>query len=425
MLPENENDDLGKENKPATNGKPATKTRTRVPKQKTLKPVIFFEDSSTAKQREKLPARSSGVTQKSARTLRNKTTQKDTSSRHKASEHESLPRIDSPGNYSQLHEVSVNRKQENAGVKNIKALTPNVIVDKETNSTYLGLQGLDVSVNGITTEVSEITEALPASEQVGQLNGKTVPTQHSCNTHAPVPKAPRSLRTYSRLNSKAMLQEKSQTSQKNVNKGAVVNRPKDDDSMHKKTVKTYGKQACSSGKGIKKISTDSTQAARKTRVGGKSDGIHASTSSPYKSSEKENSNEALITHMENLVFESKKDKCSDASGVEKVSTRGSQFLFTPSGKTVRKERDETIAASSSPEELHICARQTNKHSKINKDKKCKVIPSSASEDETPPDLKLDTGNEEAAATLKGTKPKKGVRSSKRRQVPLRHHFILN
>jgi hypothetical protein len=72
------------------------------------------------------------------------------------------------------------------------------------------------------------------------------------------------------------------------------------------------------------------------------------------------------------------------------------------------------------------ARQTNEQSKKNKEKewKEKVIPSSASEDETPPDLKADIGSEEEA-TLQRIKPKKGVSASKKRRLPVRHHFILN
>lgn len=443
ILPENENGDSGKENKPTANGRSVMKTRIHAHKQKASKTVIFFEDSPTVTQREKLRTSSSRVTQKSSRTLRSKTSEKDTHSRHGVSEHESLSsvcqvlefRIDSPGNYSKIHQVSVNRKQENTSVRNKKTLTPNVIVDEETNFTYLGLQGLDISINDINNEVFETTESLPASEQAGHLNRKPSTSENSCNMHAPELKAPRSLRTYSRQNHKAQLKQKSQASQDVLNEEAVVNRPKDDVSMSAKNAKTAGKQACSSRKGVKKMSPDSSQVARKTRGRGKSDGSHASTSGRCKSSEKENSEEALITHMENLVLDSKKDKPNNANDGKEVNTRGKtykktnkgpQFLFTPSRKVVRKEHDETIVPSSSPDEqLDVYGRQTNKQSKRNKEKerKKKVIPSSASEDETP-HLKSDISNEEEA-TLQRIKPRKGVSSSKKRRLPVRHRFILN
>jgi hypothetical protein len=428
-LPENENDDLGKENTPTATRKPATKTRIRAHKQQKPKTVFFWEDCPISAQKEKLPTINSGVTQKSGRTLRSKTSQKETHSRHTASKHESLSsmsqlletRIDGPGNYSKIHEVSVNRKQENTSVRNVKALTPNVI-DEETNSTNLGLQGL---------------EPLPVLEEAARLNRKPSTSEIFCNTHTPVLKAPRSLRTYTRQNNKVQLKEKSQTSQKIVNEEAVVKRPKDDESMHKKIVGNSGKQACSSRKGVKKISPHSSQSERKTRGGGKSDGSHASASSPCKSSGKENSNVALMTQMENLVLESEKDKCSKSNDVEqasskgmscKKSNKGSQFLFTPSGKTVRKEHDETIVVSSSPDEqVDVCAKQSIKHPKKKKEKewKEKVIPSSASEDEMPPELKSDTSNEEEEVALKKIMPKKGVSLSKKRRLPLRHRFLLN
>lgn len=382
------------------------------------------------------------MTQKSSRTLRSKTSQKETHSRHRVSEHESLSsvcqvlefKIDSPGNSSKIHQVSVNRKQENTSVRNKKTLTPNVIVDEETDFTYLGLQGLDISISDFNNEVFETRESLPASEQAGQLNRRPSTSENSCNMHAPELKAPRSLRTYSRQNNKAQLKDKSQTSQEVLNKEAVVNRPKNDDSMSEKNAKTAGKQACSSKKGVKKMSSDSSQVARKTRGRGKSDGSYASTSGRCKSSEKENSDEALITHMENLVLDSEKDKCNNASDGEKVNKRGKtyknankgpQFLFTPSRKVVRKEHDETIVQSSSPDEqLDVYGRQTNKQSKKKeKEQKEKVIPSSASEDDTP-HMKSDISNEEEA-TLQRIKPKKGVSSSKKRPLPMRHRFILN
>lgn len=443
-LPENENDDLGKENKPTANRKCATKTRIRAHKQQKSRTVGFLGDCPTAAQREKLPTISSGVTQKSGRTLRSKTSEKETHSRHRASKHEFLSsishlletRIDGPGNYSKIHEVSVHKKQENTWVRNVKALPPTVIGDEETNSTYLGLQGLRLSNNDINSKEFETTEPLPASEEAGRLNRKPSTSEIFCNTHSPVLKASRSLRTYTRQNNKAQLKEKSQTSQKIVNEEAAVKRPKDDESMHKKIVGNSGKQACSSRKGVKKISPHSSQSERKTRGGGKSDRSHASTLSPCKSSEKENSNVALITQMENLVLESEKVKCSKSNDVEEASSRGisckktnkgSQFLFTPSRKTVRKEHDKTIVVSSSPDEqLDICAKQSIKHPKKAKGWKEKVIPSSPDEDEMPPDLKSDTSNEvEEEATLKKIKPKKGVSSSKKRQLPLRHRFILN
>ncbi|PNF23528.1 hypothetical protein B7P43_G05592 [Cryptotermes secundus] len=438
ILPEIENGDPGKENKRTANGRSVTKTRIRAHKQKASKTVTFFEDSPAVSQREKLPASNSGVAQKSSRALRSKTSQKETHSKHGVSEHESLSsvcevlefRIDSPGNHFEIHQVSFNRKQENTSVRNKKTLSPNVIVDEETNFIYLGLQGLDVSINDINNEVFETTESQPVSKQAGQLNRKPNTSENSCNIHAPELKAPRSLRTYSRQNNKAQMKERSQTFKEVLNEEAVVRRPKDDDSMSEKNAKAAGKQACSSRKAVKKTS-DSSQVARKTRGRGKSDCSHASESDRCKSSEKENSDEALITHMENLVLDSRKDECSNANDGEKFNTKSktykktnkvSQCLFTPSRKVVRKEHDETLVPSSSPDEqLDVYGRQTNKQSK--KEWKEKVIPSSASEDETP-NLKSDISNEEEATLLR-IKPKKGVSSSKKRRLPVRHRFILN
>jgi hypothetical protein len=421
VIPDNDNDDLGKGNKPTANGKPATKTRFHAHKQQKPTAVIFFEDSPITAKREKPPTGSSGVTQKSGKTLRSKTSQKETHSGHRASKHESLSsvshslkiRVESPGNCSKVHEVSVNRKQEKTLIRNVKALTPNVIVDEETNSTCL-----------------EIAEPLPASERAGQLNRNT--SEISCITHASVLKAPRPLRTYTKQNNKAQLKEKSQTSQKIMTEEAFVNRPNDDESIHKKNAENSGKPAQSSRKCVKKTSY-SSQSARNTNGGGKSDGNRASASYPCKSSEKENSNEALITHTENLVLESEKNGCSNDNDVEQASSRrisykktnkGSKFLFTPSRKPVRKEHDETIVISSSPDEqLDICAKEPIKQPKRKNRWTEKVIPSSASENETLSKLKSDTSNEKEAK-LKEIKPKNVVSSSKKRQL-LRHNFILN
>jgi hypothetical protein len=421
------------------NGKSFQKTKIHAHKQKQSKPLIVYEDSPTTAQTEKLQVRNSRVKQKSVRTLRSKTSQKETSSRHQVSEYESLSkvcqaiefRIDSPDSCSKIHQSFIkNRKQGNSSANNIKAVTPNVVNDEGVNLTNLGLQGLDISISGIVNEVFETSETVPASKQAGTLNRKASASQIFNDMHAPVLKASRQLRTYSRQNSKAQFSDKNKTSQEET-----INRVKDDACMDNEKAVTAGKQTRPSNKGKEKTSPSSSLTARKTKGRGKSVCSHETMSVSSKPALQGNSNEALIKDMENLVLDSEKIKLSNGNDARKNSTegkykktkKGPQFLFTPSRKNYRKECDETIVSSSSDEHLDTYARQTNEQSKKNKGNewKKKMIPSSsASEDET--SSKLETGiNSEEETTLPRIKSKKVVSTSKKRQLPLRHRFILN
>jgi hypothetical protein len=480
VLPEAENDDTGKENKQTVNGKTIQKANIHYNKQKQSKPLIVYEDSPTTAQIEKILVSNSKVKQKSVRTLRSKkTSQKEASSRHRVSEYESLSkvcqalefRIDSPDSCFKTHQSSIkNRKQGLSSANNKKAVTPNLVNEEGVNLTYLGLQGLDVSISDIDNEVFQTSETLLASKQAGTLNRKASTSEIFCDMHVPVLKSCRQLRTYSRQNSKSQFIDKNRTSQEAVSEG-IINRVKVDGPMNNENTVTAGKETCSSDKGSEITFPDSSLTARKTKGRGKSVCSYASVSVSSKSSLQENSNETLIKDMENLVLDPDKVSLSSGNDISKNSTKeegykknmkGPQFLFTPSRKNVRKVHDETIALSSSPDEHLDSAGQTNKQSKKNKGnewKKKVIISSSASEDETSSKLEADINSEEAAAlprikskkvvstskmrqlplkqletdinseeeavALPRIKSKKVVSASKRRRLPLRHHFILN
>jgi hypothetical protein len=389
ILPETENDESLKENKQAVNGKSIQKTtKDHAHKQKHSKAVLFYEDSPTTVQTENLPVSNSRVKQKSVRTLRSKTSEKEISSRHGVSEYESLTkvcqalefRIDSPDSCSKICQSSVKNRKQHSSAKNIKVVTPNLINNEGVNFT---------------------------------------------------------IRTYSRQNSKPQFSDKNKASQEVVNEDETVNRVRDDASMGNGKTRTAGKQACSSNEGLEKTSSKSSQIARKTKGRGKSVSSYIPTSVASESSLQGNSNEALITDMENLVLDSEKIKLSDGNDARKNSTKGKgyeetkkgpQFLFTPSRINTRKEHDETIVPSSSPDEhVDAYARQTNVQLKKNKksERKKKVIPSSSSsEDETSSKLERDINSEEEAA-LPRIMSRKAVSTSKKRNLPLRHRFILN
>lgn len=406
VLTEIENDDSGKANKQTANEKSVHRTKkNHANSQKQPKTIIVFEDSPTTAQGEKLPLSNSRGKQRSIRTLKSKTSQKETYSRHRMSEHDSLSKvcqalefnIDSPDNCSKIHQPSAKNRKQIPFNSNVEDLPPNVIDDKGINLTYLGLQGLHISNHDNNNDVLETLDIVAYLKQVETLNIKPGTSEIFHDKHAPVLKATKPLRTYSRQNSENRFTDKSKTSQKSVDEEEAVKKVMDNGKT-----KTARKQTCSARKGVKKMSPCASLTARKTRGRGKYVCSYSSTSVSSKSPLQGNSNETVITDMENLALDSEKIKLfNDNDSVQdnkrmkdyKKVKKGLEFLFTPSRKNVKKECDETIVSSSSPDEhLNICVRQSTLHLKNNKGNewKEKVIPSSsASEDDSPPNLKPD------------------------------------
>jgi hypothetical protein len=429
VLPENENDDSEKENKQTVNGTSIKKTRSRTRKQKQSKTVTVFEDSPTVTQIGKLPPNSSRVNQRPTRTLRSKTSHKE--ARHGSSEHESLSkvcqaleiRIDSPGGSSDIRQFSYENRKQGSSINNTKALPTHVIDGDETDLAYFGFEGLDVSISDINNEVFEITASVPASKQVGPIH------REPGAKHASVLKAPK-LRTYSRQNSTVRFKNKCQTSQDDENEGGTVTTLMED-----QKTKTAGKQLRSSSKGIKKISPDSSVTAKKTRGRGKSVASYASMAGSSKCSLHKNLNEDLIKDMASIILESEKFKLGSANDTTENSENGkahikvkkaTEFLFTPSRTNARKEHDETIVPSSPDEHLDSSRKTTvqPKENEGNEWRRKVVSSSSASEEEKPSNLKALISSDKDT-TFQKIKPRKGVSSSKKKQLLLKHPFILN
>lgn len=429
VLPENENDDSEKENKQTLNGTSVKKTRIHTRKQKQSKTMIVFEDSPTVAQIGKLLPSSSNVKERSTRTLRSKTSHKAT--RYGASEHESLSKvcqaleikIDSPGGSSEIHQFSVENRKESSSVNNTKALPTHVIDGDEVDAAYLGLEGLDVSISDINNEVFEITDSVPASKQAGPIR------RELGAKYASVLKAPE-LRTYSRQNNTVQFKNKCQTSQEDETEGGIITAVKEN-----KTTKMAGKQSRSSSKGMNKMSPDSSLTAKKTRGRGKSAASSASMSGSSKSALHKNLKENLIKDMANITLESENFKLGNANDTTENSKEGkshtkvkkaSEFLFTPSRTNARKKHNETIVPSSPDEHLDTSRKTTvqPKEKKGNERRKKVVSSSSASEEEKLSNLKALVSSDKDT-TLQEMKPRKGVSSSKKKQVLLRHPFILN
>lgn len=478
VLPENENDDSEKENKQTKKGTSVKKTRINTHKQKQSKTVTVFEDSPTVAQIGKLPPSSSRVQKRSTRALRNKTSHKE--ARHGASEHESLSkvcqtleiRIDSPGGHSEIQFSAQNRKQSSS-VKNTKALPTHVTDGNETDVENLVCEGLDVSISDINNEVFEITDSVPASEQAGKVNREPGASEIGAKL-ASVVKAPK-LKTYARQKSTFQF-KKCQMSREDENRGDSVTTVK----KNQKT-KNTGKQSCSSGKGIRKMSPDSSLTSKETRNRGKSVASYVSMSGSSKSLLHENLSVDLIKEMASINLDSKKLELGSASqttekgkeGKSHRSVKASEFLFTPLRTRARKQHDETIVPSS-PDEHHDASRKTTVLPEVNKgpEQRKKVVHSSSSseEEEKPPNLKAyissdrdktlqkitvlreeNKGTErrkkavlsscsssekkpsnlqacissENNTTLQKMKQRKGVSSSKKKQLLPRHPFILS
>ncbi|KDR18757.1 hypothetical protein L798_06435 [Zootermopsis nevadensis] len=440
VLPETKNDDSRKGNKQTVNRKSIQEKKNYALKQEQLKPLIVYEDSPIVAKTKKPPVSKSRVKQNSVRTLRSKTSQKETSTRHRVSEYESLNKVcqaleftnDSPVRFSKIHQSSIkNRKKGDSSVNNVKGVTPNVTNDEGINLAHLGLQGLDVSLSDSDNEVFGISETVPALKQTGALNGKASTSEIFSDVDAPVLKASRPLRSYSKQNSKAQFTDKNKTSQEAVSEEERINSMKDISPVDNEKTIVARKQPCTSKKGVENIFPDSALTVRKTRGRGKSSSRYASSSVSSKISLKGNVNQALITDMENLVLDSENNsndarKSSTKGKGYKGTKKGSQVLFTPSRKNSKKEHDLTIVSSSSLDELFdTYERQTNRQSK-DKGYECKkkVIVSSASEDET--SSKFETGiSSDEEATLSRIKAKNVLSSTKKRRLPMRHHFLLN
>jgi hypothetical protein len=469
VLPENENDDSEKENKQTLKGASVKKTRIHTRKQKRSKTVTVFEDSPTVAQIGKLPPSSSRVQKRSTRALRSKTSQKE--ARHVASEHESLSkvcqaleiRIDSPGGRSEFHQFSAENRKQSSSVNNTKALPTHVTDSNETDVTNLECEGLDVSISDINNEVFEVTDSVPASEQAGKINREPDASEIGAKLTS-VLKAPK-LKTYSRQKSTVQF-KKCQISQEDENRGDFVTTVK----KNQKT-KNTGKQSSSSGKGIRKISPDSSMTAKKTRGRGKSVVSYVSMSGSSRSLLQENLNEDLIKDMASINLDSEKLKFGSVShtvekGKERKSHRSvkaSEFLFTPLRTKAIKEHDETIVPSSPDEQLDASKKTTvlPKENKGTERRKKLVFSSSSSEEEKPTDLKaciskdkdktlkkmtvLPEENKQVSSssseeekpnlkahigtdkdkTLQKMKQRKGASSSKKKQLLPRHPFILN
>ena len=429
VLPENENDDTEKENKQTVNATSLKKTRIHTRKLKQSKTVTVFKDSPTVVQIGKLPPSSSRVKQRSTRAL-SKISHKE--ARHGASELESLSkvcqaldiRIDSPGGHSEIYQFSAENRKLSSSVNNTKALPTHAIDSNETNLAYLGFEGLDVSISDINDEVFEIVGSVPGSEQAGPIIREPGASEIGAKLVS-VLKAPK-LRTYSRKKSTVQFKNTCQMSQEDENGGATVTTVKE----NQKT-KTAGKQSCSSSKCIRKISPDSSLTANKTRRRGKSVASYVSMSGSSKSLLQENSNEDFIKDMASINLESEKFRLGVANptiknGKERKSHRtvkASEFLFTPLRTRARKQHDETIVPSS-PDEHFDASRKTTVLPKENKGtewRKKILSSSSASEEEKPSNLKASDKDK----TLQKMNPRKGVSSSRKKQLLPRHRFILN
>jgi hypothetical protein len=474
-----ENDDSEKENKQIKKGTSVKKTRIHTHKQKQSKTVAVFDDSPTVAQIDKLPPSSSRVQKRSTRALRSKTSHKEV--RHGASEHESLSevcqalavRIDSPGGHSEIQFSAENRKQSSS-LKYTKALPTHVIDGNETDVANLVCEGLDVSISDINNEVFEITDSVPPSEQAGKINREPGASEIGAKL-ASVVKAPK-LKTYSRQKSTVQF-KKCQMSREDENRGDAVTTVK----KNKKT-KNTGKQSCSSSKGIRKMSPDSSVIAKETRSRGKSVASYVSMSGSSKSLLHENLSVDLIKDMASINLDSNKLKLGSAShtiekgkeGKSHRSVKASEFLFTPLRTKARKQCDETIVPSS-PDEHHDASRKTTVLPEVNKgpEQRKKVVLSSSSseEEEKRSDLKTcissdkdktfkkmtvlrekNRGSErrkkvvlslssssseekpsnlkacissENDTTLQKMKQRKGVSSSKKKQLLPRHPFILS
>jgi len=431
VLPENENDDLEKENKQTKKGTSVKKTRIPTHKQKQSKTVTVFEDSPTVAQIGKLPPSSSRVQKRSTRALRSKTSHKEAS--HGASELESLSnicqaleiRIDNPGGHSEIQFSAEHRKQSSS-VKNTKALPTHMIEGNETDVANLVCEGLDVSISDINNEVFEITDSVSASEQAGKINREPGASEISAKL-ASVVKAPK-LRTYSRQKSTVQF-KKCQMSREDENRGETVTAVK----RNQKTKKNTEKQSYSSSKGIRKMSPDSSLTAKETRSRGKSVASYVSLSGSSKSFLHESVD--LIKDMTSINLDSNKLKVGSVShtiekgkeGKSHRSVKASEFLFTPLRTKARKQHDETIVPSS-PDEHHGASRKTTVLPEVNKrtERRKKVVFSSSSseEEEKPSNLKACISSENDT-TLKKKKQRKGVSSSKREQLLPKHPFILS